>query len=121
HLLGEHDFSAFRASQCQAKNPVRTVKGIQVYQSGNFVITEVTANAFLHHMVRNIMGALFEIGRGARSVDWLRVVLEGKDRRLNGATAPASGLYLVDVAYAPGFQLPTVSSGHEMLFGTGTR
>lgn len=121
HLLGEHDFSAFRASQCQAKNPIRTLSGIQVYQNGHFVITEVRANAFLHHMVRNIMGALFEIGRGAKTDEWMHAVLESRDRRLNAATAPAAGLYLVDVEYPPEFQLPIVPTGHEMLFGTGTR
>ena len=121
HLLGEHDFSAFRASQCQAKNPVRTLLDIEVYQAGSFVIAEVRANAFLHHMVRNIMGALFEIGRGARGVEWMQLVLESRDRKINAATAPASGLYLVDVEYPPGFPLPNVTSGHEMMFGIGTR
>jgi tRNA pseudouridine38-40 synthase len=109
HLLGEHDFSAYRASECQAKSPVRTIYRIDVRRKDDLLIIDVEANAFLHHMVRNIAGVLMTIGAGEQPVQWSREVLEGRDRAAGGITAPPHGLYLVDVAYAPEFDLPGVS------------
>lgn len=110
-LLGEHDFSAFRSSQCQAHNPVRTVQHLELFASESWVIMEIRANAFLHHMVRNIMGSLFEVGRGAKAVEWLADVLNTRDRTRAAATAPAAGLYFVGVEYPDEFGLATGPSG----------
>lgn len=101
HLLGEHDFTSFRATQCQAHSPVRTIHSIQLTQRGPFVVMEIKANAFLHHMVRNIMGSLFVVGRGAKPPGWMAEVLAAKDRRAAAATAPPYGLYFVGVEYPP--------------------
>jgi tRNA pseudouridine38-40 synthase len=106
HLVGEHDYSAFRSSECQSRTPLRRVEAIEVRREGPYVIIEARANAFLHHMVRNIAGVLIQIGRGEADVGWAREVLEGRDRRLGGVTAPAGGLYLVGVSYPAEFGLP---------------
>ncbi len=98
-LVGEHDFSAFRASQCQAHSPVRRVHSIAIFSVGELIIVEIKANAFLHHMVRNVMGVLFEVGRGIREAQWVATVLASRDRRRAAATAPPFGLYLVGVDY----------------------
>lgn len=108
-LLGRHDFSAFRASGCQAPTPVREVKRLSVEKHGNLIVISVTANAFLQHMVRNIVGSLVAVGKGERDVQWLRDVLQLADRTQAGMTAPAQGLTLVDVAYPAAFGLPAVS------------
>lgn len=103
HLLGEHDFSSFRAVACQAKHPVRTVHRLDVRYDGDRVALEVEANAFLHHMVRNIAGVLMAVGAGERRPDWAREVLDARDRTVAGVTAPAEGLYLVAVRYPERF------------------
>jgi tRNA pseudouridine38-40 synthase len=105
-LLGEHDFSAFRAAECQSKSPVRRMEGIRVERLGELVVIEATANAFLHHMMRNIAGLLMAIGRGDAPVEFAREVLAGRDRTRNAATAPAAGLYLLSVRYPAAFALP---------------
>lgn len=105
-LTGEHDFSAFRSSECQAKNPVRMIESAAVRTRGPYVIFEFTANAFLHHMVRNMVGCLLYVGKGSHSPEWILQVLEGRDRRLAAPTIAASGLYLTDVRYDPQWQLP---------------
>ena len=105
-LLGEHDFSAFRAAACQAKSPVRTIYELQVQRSGDFVYLDVRANAFLHHMVRCIAGVLLSIGRGDRRPDWVQEILQARDRTRGGVTAPAGGLYLVAVRYPGRFAVP---------------
>ncbi len=105
-LLGEHDFSAFRASQCQAKHANRFMQAIQVKRSGAYIIMDIHANAFLHHMVRNIMGSLIMVGRGEQQPAWIGEVLNSRDRRQAGMTAPAAGLYLVNVEYPPISGLP---------------
>jgi tRNA pseudouridine38-40 synthase len=106
-LVGEHDFSAFRAAECQSRTPVRRVLEIGVRRSGELVEIEVQANAFLHHMVRNIAGSLIAVGCGDRPVAWIADVLAGRDRTLAGATAPPQGLYFAGVEYPSGFALPS--------------
>jgi tRNA pseudouridine38-40 synthase len=110
HLLGEHDFSAFRAAECQSKTPVRILTGLRLARRGEFIVVEVTANAFLQHMVRNIVGLLIAIGQGERSPEFAAEVLAGRDRRRNAATAPAGGLYFWRVAYPAVFGLPDDSA-----------
>ena len=106
HLVGTHDFSSYRAIGCQAKNPVRTVSRLDVERRGERLVIDITANAFLHHMVRNIAGVLIAIGEGDRPVEWTRQVLEYRDRTLGGVTAPPQGLFLVSVGYPPEFAIP---------------
>lgn len=105
-LVGEHDFSAFRAAGCQAATPVREIRSISVRRDRDWVVVDVVANAFLQHMVRNITGALVAIGTGEQDVDWAGRLLHGRDRTLGGVAAPPQGLMLVDVAYPPEFELP---------------
>ena len=105
-LLGEHDFSAFRSSGCQAASPIRTLKKLDVRASGDFVYIDVEANAFLYNMVRNIVGSLLEVGRGVQPVSWMEALLIGRDRSSAAAKAPACGLYFVGVQYPPEFGLP---------------
>ncbi len=110
HLLGEHDFSAFRALACQAKTPVRTIYRLEVKRSGRYLYLDVEANAFLHHMVRNIAGVLLAVGRGVQSSGWVRDVLRQRDRTQGGVTAPADGLYLVGVRYPARHQIPPLGA-----------
>ena len=105
-LVGEHDFSAFRAAACQARHPIREIHELTVRRRGDGLVLEVEANAFLHHMVRNIAGVLMAIGTGDRPVKWAREVLEQRDRTRAGVTAPAEGLYLLAVRYPERFGLP---------------
>jgi tRNA pseudouridine38-40 synthase len=99
YLLGEHDFSSFRALACQAKSPVRTIHRLDIRRSGAYLYLDVEANAFLHHMVRNIAGVLMAVGRGVHNSHWVQDILNKRDRTQGGVTAPASGLYLVGVRY----------------------
>jgi tRNA pseudouridine38-40 synthase len=105
-FVGEHDFSALRSSECQAKSTVRRLTRLTVERQGEWVTVDVTANAFLHHMVRNLVGVLMEIGRGEQPVRWARDVLESRDRTQGGVTAPAEGLYMWSVEYPAAFGLP---------------
>lgn len=105
-LRGTHDFSSYRAIGCQAKSPVRTLHAIGVIRRGDLIDLCVHANAFLHHMIRNIAGVLLAIGRGERPVDWAAEVLQLRDRTLGGVTAPPDGLYLERVWYPDEFALP---------------
>jgi len=109
-LVGEHDFSAFRAAECQAKSPIRRLERISVERRGDWVSIEVTANAFLHHMVRNIAGLLIAIGKADAPAARVQQVLAGRDRTRNAATAPAAGLYLQSVRYPAAFALPAARS-----------
>jgi tRNA pseudouridine38-40 synthase len=106
-LLGEHDFSAFRAAGCQASTPVREIRSLQVSRSGDWLAVTVTANAFLQHMVRNITGLLVTIGKGDEKPAWTKSVLESRDRKEGGVAAPPHGLTLTDVEYPPRFKIPT--------------
>lgn len=109
HLLGEHDFSSYRAVACQAHSPVRTVSILDVSREDDLLFIDIEANAFLHHMVRNIAGVLMTIGAGEQGIDWSREVLEYRDRTLGGVTAPGTGLYLMGVDYPEEFGLPQLS------------
>ena len=110
-LCGEHDFSSFRAAGCQSRSPTRFLEAIEVTRKGNFVVIDVQANAFLHHMVRNIAGALMSVGAGKQRPAWIREILEARDRTVAGVTAPPHGLYLVDVGYPEGFSIPAAQCG----------
>jgi len=99
HLIGIHDFSSFRAQGCQSVSPYRAMYFIDVYREGEKVIIDISANAFLHHMVRNIAGVLMAIGTGKEPVNWAQHLLEVKDRKLGGITASPDGLYLGAVYY----------------------
>ena len=116
-LIGEHDFSAFRAASCQANTPYRCVTRCEVTQQGDLVIVDVCANAFLHHMVRNIVGSLLAVGCQSQSVDWFTSVLATQDRTLAAETAPPDGLYLTAVHYPDTFGLPATPSGPTLLEG----
>jgi len=106
-LVGEHDFSAFRAAGCQAKSSTRRIHEISVERRGDLLFLDVRANAFLYHMVRNIVGSLMSVGQGVRSTDWFKRVFAGGDRNLAAATAPAGGLYLLRAHYPDAFKLPS--------------
>ena len=106
YLVGEHDFSSYRAAGCQAKSPVREVYRLKVSRQGEMIFIDIEANAFLHHMVRNIAGVLMTIGAGEAEPDWAREVLEHRDRKLGGITASPAGLYLTQVAYPEPFDFP---------------
>jgi tRNA pseudouridine38-40 synthase len=105
-LVGEHDFSAFRAVSCQAAHPRRCILAVSVCREGAQVVVEVEANAFLHHMVRNIVGSLLPVGRGERPVAWLGELLAGRDRTVAGPTAPSSGLVFIGPRYEAHWGLP---------------
>jgi tRNA pseudouridine38-40 synthase len=105
-LLGRHDFSSFRAQACQSKSPFRHIYFIDVYRDGDKVIMDIAANAFLHHMVRNIAGVLMAIGAGKQPVEWIEELLNVKSRVLGGVTAPPDGLYLGGVFYPEQYAVP---------------
>jgi tRNA pseudouridine38-40 synthase len=106
HLIGEHDFSAFRASECQARTPVRELRRLDIQRCGEYVVFELTANAFLQHMVRNIVGSLAHIGAGRQPPRWLGEILHGRDRSRAAPTISPAGLYLAAVSYGAEFGLP---------------
>jgi tRNA pseudouridine38-40 synthase len=106
HLIGEHDFSAFRAAECQAKTPVKTVYRIDVERRGDYFLFEFRANAFLHHMVRNMVGALVHVGKGRQSPEWIAALLDSRDRTRSAPTFSPAGLYLCGIEYEPRWQLP---------------
>jgi len=110
-LLGEQDFTSFRAAQCQSNTPFRNVTHLAVYRQGPYVILDIRANAFLHHMVRNITGTLLEVGMGLKPATWVAEVLAARNRDLAGTTAKAGGLYLVDVTYPDNAGLPRLPLG----------
>jgi len=109
YLIGKHDFSSYRALACQAKSPIREIYHLKVTRQGAYVSIDIEANAFLHHMVRNIAGVLMDIGSGKQPPIWAKEVLEYRDRSLGGVTAQPYGLYLVDITYPQKFGLPKLS------------
>ena len=110
-LLGEQDFTSFRAIQCQSNTPFRCVHEVNVTRQGMYICVDIKANAFLHHMVRNIVGSLLEVGYGRQSVTWIKELLALKDRTQAAATAKPNGLYLVDVTYPEHYDLPKLALG----------
>jgi tRNA pseudouridine38-40 synthase len=115
HLLGEHDFSAFRSADCQAKSPVRTLHAIGIERDGERFDLTLRANAWLQHMVRNIVGTLVYIGAGRQAPEWVGRVLASRDRALAAPTFAPQGLYLEAVEYAPGWNLPATAVGRLAL------
>jgi tRNA pseudouridine38-40 synthase len=109
-LIGSHDFTSYRAMQCQAKSPVRELRALDVDRLGEFVVIRARANAFLHHMVRNLAGVLMDIGAGEREPGWAREILEARDRTVGGITAPPDGLYLTAVEYPEQFAIPRIQA-----------
>lgn len=107
HLLGEHDFTSYRASKCQALSPMRNVQHLKVKQVGELVVVDIQANAFLHHMVRNIVGVLLDVGSGVFEAKWAGELLAKRDRTAGSVTAPPEGLYLVDVLYPDHPEIPS--------------
>ncbi|MCB1616509.1 MAG: tRNA pseudouridine(38-40) synthase TruA [Pseudomonadales bacterium] len=107
NLLGENDFSSFRASGCQSLSPNRNVMFLNVYRLQHLVVVDIKANAFLHHMVRNMVGTLLEVGAGHKNQSWVKEVLDARQRTQAGKTAPADGLYLVQVDYPAEFGVVT--------------
>lgn len=111
HLAGTHDFSAFRAAECQAKSPVKTLSRVAVAAQPPFVRFDFTANAFLHHMVRNLVGSLVYVGAGRQPPDWIASLLAARDRTLAAPTFSADGLYLAGADYDARFGLPPTVRG----------
>lgn len=114
-LLGIHDFSSFRAASCQSNQPVRNVSHAKLFQHGAFLILDIQADGFLHHMVRNIVGTLLEIGSTEKEPDWIDYLFEIKQRDQAGITAPPDGLYFIQAYYPEQFQLPQVDLGPSWL------
>ena len=114
-LLGEHDFSSFRSSECQSKTPIKTVYDIQILDQKPWVYIVVRANAFLHHMVRNLVGSLLAIGQGKQPAEWLNQVLEAKSRQSAAPTFSPDGLYLARVGYPPEHHIPGPWLAHSWL------
>jgi len=106
HLTGEHDFSAFRAAECQAKSPIRTLQQADVRREGQAILFEFSGNAFLHHQVRNMVGALVYVGKGSQPPVFIHELLQSKDRRLAPPTFSPDGLYLSGVGYESHWGLP---------------
>ncbi|MCL2021091.1 MAG: tRNA pseudouridine(38-40) synthase TruA [Betaproteobacteria bacterium] len=109
-LLGEHDFSAFRAAECQARNPVRNLTCVAIRREGDFFLFDFAANAFLQHMVRNMVGSLVYAGKGAWEPEYLRELLLARNRTLAAPTFPPDGLYFLGPSYDPALQLPMAES-----------
>lgn len=110
-LIGEQDFSAFRSAKCEANHAARNIQSIGIDRVNDHLVFHITANAFLHHMVRNIVGSLVMIGKGEKSQQWLKDVINSGDRKLAGPTAPASGLYFHSVTYPVEYSLPKLTLG----------
>jgi len=115
YLLGENDFTSFRAANCQSKTAMRNVTALSVHRRGDLILIDITANAFLHHMVRIIAGVLIDVGAGVKEPEWVAELMEAKDRNLASVTAPPNGLYLVKVAYPEAFGLVNEPIGPHFL------
>ena len=115
HLLGEHDFSSFRAAQCQAKSPIKTISRIEISQRAGYWRFEFEANAFLHHMIRNIMGCLLAIGQGRYPPDWLADVVAARNRKVAAPTFSPDGLYFLGPVYEERHGLPARTAAYDWL------
>lgn len=116
-LIGLHDFSAFRSSECQAKSPVKHLYALDIEAQGAFIFFRFRANAFLHHMVRNMMGCLLAIGRKRQPAAWMRTVLETRSRRTAAPTFMPDGLYLTRIRYPDEFGLPSSPEDRVLIYG----
>jgi tRNA pseudouridine38-40 synthase len=105
-LIGKHDFTSYRTVHCQSHSAIRTIEHCHVTREGEYIIVDVKANAFLHHMVRNIVGSLMRVGQKQEEINWIKTVLDAKNRCLAGVTAPPTGLYFVGVDYPDEFMIP---------------
>ncbi|AXI03250.1 tRNA pseudouridine(38-40) synthase TruA [Aquirhabdus parva] len=110
-LVGTHDFTSFRAVACQSNQPIRDVSHLTLTRHGQLIVLDIQANGFLHHMVRNIVGVLLEIGEGLRPIEWVDELLAVRDRKAAGITAPPDGLYFINAYYPAEFELPEVTLG----------
>jgi tRNA pseudouridine38-40 synthase len=108
-LIGQHDFTAFRAAECQAKSPVKNLQLLQIERRGDYLLCDFRADGFLHHMVRNLMGSLIQVGAGTHPPEWIREILDGRDRARAAPTFDAAGLYLTHIRYPAHFALPETS------------
>jgi len=108
-LVGEHDFNAFRSAECQAKHAVRELRALEVTRRNEFIVVHAYANAFLHHMVRNLVGVLLAVGAGDQQPEWARTVLESRDRTQGGITAAPDGLYLTQIEYPANYNIPVLT------------
>ncbi|HEY5994009.1 MAG TPA: tRNA pseudouridine(38-40) synthase TruA [Gallionellaceae bacterium] len=106
HIMGKHDFSSFRAAECQAKTPVKTITQLDIARHGDMIVFDLTADAFLHHMVRNIVGCLVYVGKGKHPPQWMKTVLDGRSRILAAPTFSPDGLYLRRIGYDAKWGLP---------------
>lgn len=113
-LVGEHDFSSFRAVACQAHSPVRQVQELSLTRKDDLILLDITANGFLHHMVRNIAGVLLAIGAGEREPAWVGQLLASRDRTVGGVTAPPHGLYFMAATYPAHYNIPLLSPTHAV-------
>jgi tRNA pseudouridine38-40 synthase len=114
-LIGEHDFSSFRSSECQSKSPVKTLYEVKILEQGPWVYFIFRGNAFLHHMVRNLVGSLLVVGLKKEPVTWLNQVLAAKNRQLAAPTFMPDGLYLVRVGYPEHFDIPEPNLSSSLL------
>jgi tRNA pseudouridine38-40 synthase len=115
HLIGRHDFSAFRSAECQAKSPERELREITIERFGAFLVFRFTADGFLHHMVRNIVGSLIQVGKGAQAPLWVKTVLDARERAVAAATFAPDGLYLERVSYGSRWELPAALSIDQII------
>ena len=115
HLVGEHDFTSFRASSCQAKSPVKTLQPVRITRRGPYWRFEFEANAFLHHMIRNLMGCLVQVGQGLQPPGWMRTVLEAKSRDAAAPTFSPDGLYFMGPVYDAHWGLPARTAAYDWL------
>jgi len=114
-LLGEHDFSSFRAAACQAQSPVKVLQSIRISRRGAYWRFEFEANAFLHHMVRNLMGCLLAVGQGKQAPHWVAQVLQARSRKVSAPTFPPHGLYFLGPRYDAAWGLPERTDGYDGL------